>query len=178
MRPFVFARNANLGIRAAAGDVVLMNDDAQLLTPNGLTALRNACQKDPQLGVCSAAIQGIVGNPNQLAGGRDLRPELRTLAFICVYLPHRTLEQLGLLDERFVGYGFEDNDYRRRVLTAGLRLVVTEKCVVDHPGQLPSTFRTRPDLVELTNNNRQLFYGKHGDNRYGRRPRRSTLPRL
>ena len=39
MKPFVFARNVNLGIEAAGdADVILMNDDAtQLRTPYGFT---------------------------------------------------------------------------------------------------------------------------------------------
>jgi hypothetical protein len=39
-KPFVFARNINIGIRATAGDVVLLNDDALLRTPHGFTAMQ------------------------------------------------------------------------------------------------------------------------------------------
>jgi hypothetical protein len=47
------------------------------------------------VGLCSAAIHGLVGNPNQLASsGGDMRLERRTLAFICVCIPHRTIDRI------------------------------------------------------------------------------------
>src|SRR4051812_41521468 len=80
-RPFVFARNANLGIRAADSDVVLLNDDARLLTPYGFTLLTQQMQGQQTIGVCSAGIQGVVGNPRQIASGSAaLRLEPQTLA--------------------------------------------------------------------------------------------------
>jgi len=169
IRPFVFARNANLGIRAASSDVVLINDDARLVVRGGFSEMSKACAQNPRVGLCSAAIRGLVGNPNQLAGGRDMRLERRTLAFVCVYVPRQTINRIGLLDERFVGYGFDDNDYSRRTLAAGLNLAISEKCVVDHSGSLPSTYRAKPDVLQLTENNRKLFYAKYGDSGYGRR---------
>ena len=171
IRPFVFARNANLGIRTASSDVVLVNDDARLVVRGGFSELSQACARSPRVGLCSAAIRGLVGNPNQLAGGRDMRLERRTLAFICD-MPRRTLDRIGLLDERFVGYGFDDNDYSRRTLAGGFDLAVSEKCVVDHSGSLPSTYRAKPDILQLTENNRKLFYAKYGDSGYARRSSR------
>ena len=38
-KPFIFGRNANLGIRAADGDVILLNDDTRLETRGGFTKL-------------------------------------------------------------------------------------------------------------------------------------------
>ncbi len=162
-RPFVFARNANRGIEAAAGDVILMNDDARLVTPGGFTRLSDEVRRRPTLGVCSAGVRGIVGNPRQLAHPRpEFRVEPHGLAFVCVYLPRPVLQRLGPLDERFIGYGFEDNDYCTRVRAAGLQLGTWDGCVVDHSGELPSTYRTRPDLSVQFERNRQLYRQKWG----------------
>src|ERR1039458_598245 len=38
-KPFVFSRNANIGIRHAADDVILLNDDTELMTRGGFTAM-------------------------------------------------------------------------------------------------------------------------------------------
>jgi len=38
--PFIFARNVNLGIAAAWRNVVLLNDDACLITPRGFPCWR------------------------------------------------------------------------------------------------------------------------------------------
>lgn len=160
--PFVFARNANLGITAAAKDVVLLNDDATLLTPGGFSKLAAESLRHPEIGICSAGIRGAVGNPRQLAGATpNLRYEPRAIAFVCVFVPWRTYVQLGPFDERFVGYGFEDNDYCARVVAGGLKIAIWDGCVADH-AELPSTFRTRPDLMTLFEHNRQLYRMKWG----------------
>jgi GT2 family glycosyltransferase len=165
VKPFNFARNANLGIAAAGSDVILLNDDAQLLTPYGFTRLAETMQARGSLGICSAGIKGSVGNSRQIATtGATLRIEPRTLAFICVYIPATIYAQLGVLDDRFSGYGFEDNDYCTRARAEGLELGIWDGCVVDHSGSLPSTFRTRPDLRALFRRNQMLYRKKWGRN--------------
>jgi GT2 family glycosyltransferase len=161
VKPFVFARNANLGIREAASDVILLNDDAKLTTVRGFTLLSQEVRTRHSLGVCSAGIRGEVGNPRQQArSASEFRLEQRALAFVCVYIPRDRFEGIGPLDERFVGYGFEDNDYCARALAANLQLGIWDGCVVDHSGELPSTFRTRPNCLSLFRQNQRLFIEK------------------
>jgi GT2 family glycosyltransferase len=170
-KPFNYSRNANLGIRAAGTDVILLNDDAQLVTPGGLSLLARQARSRPEVGILSAGIRGIAGNPNQTSRGEGgLRPEGRLLAFVCVYIGAPVYDLVGPLDERFAGYGFEDNDYCMRVLAAGLRLAICDECVVDHSGALPSTFRTRSDWPTLMLSNQQLFREKWGRDPYGEEP--------
>jgi GT2 family glycosyltransferase/SAM-dependent methyltransferase len=161
-KPFVFARNANLGIRAAGTDVVLLNDDARPLTPFAFTRLAEHARARPDVGVCSAGIRGVVANPRQVVTGRPDRLTLEpdTLAFVCVYIPWSTYTRVGPLDERFTGYGFEDTDYCIRVRAAGLQLAVWKGCAVDHGGSLPSTYRTRADHAALFRHNQLLFEAK------------------
>jgi GT2 family glycosyltransferase len=162
-RPFVFARNANIGLAAASGsDVILLNDDARLVTPRGLSLMAATARVTSRIGICSAAIRGVVGNPNQKPSRRGMRFEARTLAFVCVFLPRTVITQVGLFDERFTGYGYEDDDYCLRVRNLGLRLGIFDSCVVDHSGVLPSTFRTRTDVSRLIDLNRKLYYEKYG----------------
>src|SRR5262249_12754943 len=91
------------------------------------------------------------------------RLESRVLGFFCVYLPKQVQDAVGPLDERFSGYGFEDNDYCARVLAAGLKLGIWDVCVVDHSGEFPSTFRNRPDIWSLYARNWRLFRDKWGE---------------
>jgi hypothetical protein len=165
VKPFVFARNANLGLRRAGADAILLNDDALLVTPGGLSALARFARAQPEIGICSAGIRGRVANRRQhpaIPGG--FRFEDETLAFVCVYIPSAVYESVGPLDERFVGYGFEDNDYCARVRNAGYRLGIWDECVVDHSGQLPHTYISRPDYKTLYNENKKIFLSKvNGD---------------
>jgi GT2 family glycosyltransferase len=153
-KPFVFARNANIGIAKANSDVILLNDDALLLNKNGLTKL-SKCGP----GIVSAAIHGLVGNRNQAPQCVGVRPEYKMLCFICVFIPKSVQEKLGPLDERFTGYGFDDDDYSKRAVEAGIPLSVFDGCLVDHSGT--PTFRSRDGWVDLMRQNESLFKEKY-----------------
>jgi GT2 family glycosyltransferase len=180
IRPFVFARNVNLGIRVAGdrADIVLMNDDAILHTQNGLTRLAADAAAHPEYGVIAASVDSC-GTPNQIhrsAHGiaierlpQGLREERAMLAFVCVYVPRRTINLVGLLDERFGlqadgtgprGYGCEDDDYCLRVRQTGLKLGVQNDVFVNHT-TLPSTFRHGDRRADVRLHEK-LFREKHG----------------
>ncbi|WP_102958637.1 glycosyltransferase family 2 protein [Mangrovicella endophytica] len=165
-KPFIFARNANRGIAASTRDVILLNDDALLQTIGGFAALARAARSEisgpsQPLGAVASAVSGHVGNPRQrpLPGG-GLRAEPRQLCFVCVYLPRETLDAVGPLDERFAGYGFEDDDYCDRIRAAGLSLAISDACIVDHSRRQASSFRTRRDFAVLTARNQRLYRDK------------------
>ncbi len=159
-KPFVFARNANLGIKRALNDVVLLNDDAVLQTPKGLSILAQAVHERPKLGICSAGITGHVGNVNQYCQeSKGVRAEAQKLAFMCVYISRRVIRAIGPLDERFVGYGYEDDDYCLRAQNAGFQMGTFDTCVVNH-GDVPSTFRAMKDYDQLITANRVRYEEK------------------
>jgi GT2 family glycosyltransferase len=148
VKPFIFARNVNLGIQAAGtDDVVILNDDATLESPMGFTAMQTVARLRTEFGLISATTN-LAGNPEQhrrrLPGVRECRAmhgnSIPTVAFVCVLIPHRTVQAVGLLDERFTAYGWEDNDYCRRVAKRGLVIGISDDCYVDH-ARLQSTFR-------------------------------------
>jgi len=159
-KPFIFARNINIGIAAAGtDDVILLNDDALLKTPGGFSALQEQSRQNPEYGIISA-VTNAVGNPNQEPKGIGLREEARMLCFVCVYIPRRTIEQVGLLDTRYTEYGFDDDDYSLRVRQAGLKLGIFDGCFVDH-ASLRSTFRGN-GFADLKPN-QKLFREKWGE---------------
>jgi GT2 family glycosyltransferase len=161
VQPFVFARNCNLGIKAAGhDDVILLNDDALLRSPGGFTAMLDALRDHPEYGLCGAA-SNHVGNRNQWDLDIGFRDEPRMVCFVCVAIPRRTIEMVGLLDERFVAYGFDDDDYCLRVRRAGLKIAVHDGCLIDH-GSLRSTFRGDPRTPATMDYNARLFKEKWG----------------
>lgn len=163
-KPFIYARNCNLGIAACApDDVILLNDDALLMTQGGFDALALTARAYPEVGVLSAAIAGVVANPSQRPkGGTGLRYTSERLSFVCPYIRREVLDSVGPLDERFVGYGAEDDDYCLRVQQAGLKLATFDGCVVDHSGLLPSTFRVLKRIDPGSVLGMRLFFEKHG----------------
>lgn len=182
-KPFVFARNANSAICVACeDDVILLNDDALLKTPKGFSCLARKAEERPEFGVIASTCNNV-GNLNQhqqviprwpaavAPDLADIREDPRMVCFVCVYIPRRTIREVGLLDERFTDYGCEDDDYCLRVRQAGLKIGIYDGCFVDH-ASLPSQFRGhgggnfRPNL--------RRFIEKHGTDNWGRS--RETSP--
>lgn len=141
IKPFIFSRAINQGIKAAGSDdVVLLNDDAALESPGGFSAVFHAIEEHPEFGLLGG-VTNSTGFPDQQRRPYASTPRVTPIvAFLCVFIPRRTINRVGLLDERFVTYGGEDVDYCRRVRQAGLQVGVFDGCYVDH-NCLPSTFR-------------------------------------
>lgn len=158
-KPFVFARNVNIGIAHAKSDVIVMNDDAILQTPNGLSEMVKF------KGICAASIiesDTLRCNPRQSNQGftKRFRPEHDMVAFICVSIPKQVQEKVGPLDERFVGYGFDDNDYCRRAREKGIPLSIYDGCIVNHRVLTP-TFRSDENWEASMAQNRKLYKEKY-----------------
>lgn len=165
--PFIFSRNCNIGIIAAGDDdVVLLNDDALLKTPGGFSTLQRAAEDDSRYGVIASTCNNV-GNTNQWPrrGCAGLREDPRMVCFVAVLIPRRTIDQVGTLDERFVDYGMDDDDYCFRVRQAGLKIGVHDGCFVDHES-LTSTYRGRGggDFRK----NLELYKEKWGVDNHGR----------
>ena len=162
IKPFCFARNMNLGIKTAGmDDVILLNDDALLVSPGGFTELSQEAEAHPEYGVISAACNNV-GNPNQFQKTvGSLREDPRMVCFIAVYIPRTTIERVGLLDEELTGYGYDDDLYCARLRAAGLKIGIYDGCFVDH-SKLKPTFRGLPNVNDLMAYNRAVYARKGG----------------
>jgi len=163
VKPFIYARNVNLGL-AAAGDfkgLVIMGDDCNVATQYAFDML-DFSANPPVVGISSAAIDGPVGNHQQRFRNDPVILETpNAMAFICVYIRRAVWQKIGRLDERFVGYGCEDTDFCKRVKDAGLKFIVDHRVRVIHNGpDQPSAWRTRPDISAQHVMNKQLLSEK------------------
>lgn len=162
MSPFVFSRNVNIGIQAAGDDdIVILGDDGILMTPFGFTLLQKAADANPEFGIISATTN-LAGNRNQYPQQETgLREEPRMVCFIAVLIPRTTIDSVGLLDEEFIGYGFDDDSYCVRVRRAGLKIGILDDTFVDHTS-LPSTFRSLEYPGPGFHHNAEVFRRKYG----------------
>lgn len=173
VEPFVFARNANIGIRAAGrSDVLLVNDDVEFCHAKTIQTLSELAYSDPAIGIISPRIIGGVGNHEQSAS-RIPKPEPPAveckrpyLAFVCVYIKHAVFDLVGPIDEDFDGYGGEDESYSLSTHKAGFKLAIATNVVVRHGfgiHRLSASFaRTMGNTARSMEAMRQRFRQKHG----------------
>lgn len=160
IKPFIFSRAMNMGIQVAGDDdVVLCNDDALLKTKDGFAIMQHAATRD-DIGIVGA-VTNVTGQPLQQPKNIGLR-EVPHIAFVCVLIPRKTINRVGLLDERYcIDYGVEDLDYCYATRKAGLKVTVHDGCFVDH-ASLKSTFRGEPHTPKSYDKNLALFHKKWG----------------
>jgi len=174
-----FPAAVNAGIAESAGDpVVLLNNDT-VLTRGWLTGLRRHLAADPALGLVGPVTNAIANEARVDAGYADVRGlpawaaawsrahdgetfDIPMLAFFCVAIRRRTLDEVGPLDERF-GLGlFEDGDYNRRVRAAGWRVRCARDVFVHHWQNASFRRLGRDAYFALYEENRRKFEEKWG----------------
>lgn len=109
-----------------------MNDDCCFTREGTVEALEDILAINPDIGLVSPKIIGGVGNVMQSSVGVPLQYSGQRLAFICTLIRREAINKIGLLDERFVGYGWDDDDYCRRATDAGYKMACTANVSVTH----------------------------------------------
>ena len=146
-----YAGGNNQGIRASRGhDIVLLNNDT-VLSPETLARLQahaRSLKGTALLGPSTntetgqdlpsaryQSLQQFFALNRRLKNDKPLVPSIK-LSGLCLYIPRRTLNKVGLLDEKFgLGY-FEDDDYCLRVSDQGGKLFFAKDVFVHHFGSV------------------------------------------
>jgi GT2 family glycosyltransferase len=175
-----FAGGCNVGLREAAGDIlILLNQDA-VVQPGWLEALTSAFDDD-RTGVAGAKILEPDGRTLSHAGGylelpvamgrhigagevdsgqHDEAADVDYVTGASLAVRKDVLDRIGLLDERFYPAFYEDVDLCVRVRNAGRRVVYVPKAVVVHD-EASSTRQHWPSRHYFHYRNRILFVLKH-----------------
>ncbi|HEX8912446.1 MAG TPA: glycosyltransferase, partial [Humisphaera sp.] len=171
-----FPAAANVGIRAAVGEQVLLLNNDTIVTAGWLRRLNAAMASAPDVGLVGP-VSNEVSGPQRVAtdyadlGGLSCFAAERSKAFagrtadvgrlvgFCLLVRRDVFDRVGLLDERFGVGNFEDDDLCRRATAAGFRAVIALDAFVHHHGS--ATFRAAGvDLAGLLDRNRALFEAK------------------
>lgn len=156
-RPFIYARNLNIALRTCPeDDVFLINDDARLVDWKGVERMAETASK-PGVGIVSAGYFLFSNVYDTVWTSR--------VSFNCAYLRRSLLNELGDVDERFAGYGYEDTDYSLRAHVAGYKNMVVGAAVLD--AKVPHTQSFKRVLgaegyEKARNDNSELFMTKWG----------------
>lgn len=173
-----FAGGNNIGMKHCSGDyVVLLNNDTYV-SPGWLKSLIKPLKSNPEIGLCGpvtnnigneAKIDIVYSDMREMEAQADcyiqqMRGELlfvETVAFFCVAVPRKVIDTVGFLDERFRLGFFEDDDYCRRVKTAGYQIAIVEDSFVHH--HLSASFDCLgPERQKIFDQNKQLYEEKWG----------------
>lgn len=173
-----FVATANLGMRFASSDVVLLNSDTEV-TQGWLECLGRCMNSDPAIATATpwsnngeivsiptfCAPNPAPLNADEIAGaiascGTASYPRIPTAVGFCMAISLRAINQVGLFDEAAFGRGYgEENDFCQRVEQAGLRNVVCDDAyVVHHGGASFGPLGLKPD-----ENSMQRLLTKHPD---------------
>lgn len=171
-----FPGACNQGIRASSGAyVLLLNNDTQV-APMWLERLIAHVEADAGVGLVGPSTNFAAGCQRIPAAYKSREEFLafaeeraRThagqsqdatwLVGLCLLIPRRVVDAIGLLDERFGLGNFEDNDYCLRARLAGYRVVWAKDVFIHHEGH--QSFRELGDgFRRLLEENEHRFHAK------------------
>jgi GT2 family glycosyltransferase/lipopolysaccharide biosynthesis regulator YciM len=177
---FGFAGGNNMGIAAAEGDIVLLNNDT-IVTEGWLNRLIACASKHSKAGIIGPMSNYVSGpqlvrdaayNTRTAAGlkkfagqfaRKNIRrsnPIMRVVGF-CMYIKRGVVDKIGGLDDRFGKGNFEDDDFSIRAALAGFESWIAEDCFIHHFGS--RTFAgAKIDLMASLQKNWQIFKDKWG----------------
>lgn len=126
-------------------DVILCNDDMTCVQEDFFHRLASIANKYPRCGLMSPLIDGGVGNELQQYPANGFWPQGAEeiaiqgtaldsipVCFPCVYIKRKLINEIGGLDEKLIGYGFDDNDYCIRTRKAGYMTMITRQLYIRH----------------------------------------------
>lgn len=156
-KPFVFSRAINMGANATPrySDLVILGDDVRFKTLNGIEELSTEAWSSNAAAVAPEVL-GVCGQPAQRAGAYAQKTA-DWVAFICVYIRRRVWAEVGPLDERFTGYGYDDVDWCLRARDHG-EMRIAHKVTVKHLDS--SSYRSQADWRDKYEANRERFDAK------------------
>ena len=142
---FNFARAVNAGIKAVEpDDVIVMNDDVRLLESGTFDTLSKMAYSDSDIGLISPLVDGGCGNLFMRQSRTDLWEDLPSglhfccarggdrVTFACVYMKRSMLNSIGLFDEKFTSYGYDDADMCIRAVKQHWKVAITNRATVQH----------------------------------------------
>lgn len=174
-----FAAANNQGLLAASGRYMVMLNNDTYVTPGWIRTMVNHMMRDPTIGLLGPVTNNI-GNEARIdisygsmdemisSSAKYTLPRmgqifpLRTVAFFCVMLERGTFEKIGPLDEAFGRGFFEDDDYCRRIETAGLKVICAEDVFIHH--HLSASFNKlkQHERQRLFEENKRVYEAKWG----------------
>ncbi len=141
--PFNYSCNVNIAWQeTGANDVILCGDDVRVYGPF-IQTLRDTAYADETVGVSCAQLWG-------------------QSPFVCGYFKRDVIDAVGLMDERYTGYGKEDMDWCKRMEALGYHTQPVE-IPVNHSGGTSfwrGQVEGKYNMEEISGYNNKLYEDK------------------
>ncbi|HEY4391070.1 MAG TPA: glycosyltransferase family 2 protein [Paenibacillus sp.] len=171
-----FAGACNQGIKTSTGDTILLLNNDTVVSHHWLVNLIEVLYSSPGIGIVGPVsnmvipVQRLPQSYSSIEGYHEfsrtfnrsnssLWRDSTAISGFCMLFRRQLIDQIGYLDEEFLGGGFEDIDFAYRALRAGLRLLIAGDTYVHHEGNA-SFKRNSIDMEQLGQRNRRVFLRK------------------
>lgn len=144
-----FAGGCNQGIQAAKGEYILLLNNDTVVTPKWLSNMVQLLDENDDIAMVGPLTNATVGKQMiEVPYGDDLEQmqefarklskskekpwrTLRLVAF-CALIRREVLEEIGLLDTRFLVGNYEDDDFNLRALQTGKKAYICRNSFIHH----------------------------------------------
>lgn len=166
-----FVKAVNQGLNASdAPYVCLLNNDT-LLSEDWLSEMIEVSENNPQIGILNPSSNTLgqylrAGDTvdSYAEGLKDLKgkwQEMSQCVGFCMLVKRAVIGKIGLLDEIFSPYFFEESDFCRRARAAGFKCARAKGSYVYHEGS--ATSKKRPyEKEQMYKKNYDIFCRKWG----------------
>lgn len=142
----------NDGIKIARGEYIAIINDDITVQEGWLDKLRQALEDEDENMVSAPGVEGK-------SVGSGIEEDYQWFPGYCFMLKRETIDKIGLFDEQFSPFNYEDTDYWTRVLKAGGKLVRNYSTTITHKeGHVLHTLK----YDEVSETNKQKYIAKHG----------------
>lgn len=146
------AASWNDGLKLARGEYIAVVNDDITVREGWLDKLRVALEDEEENWVSAPGVEGQ-------ANGTGIEETYQWFPGYCFMLSPNCRRSIGLFDEQFSPFDYEDTDYWTRVLKAGGKLVRNYSTTITHiGGHVLHTL----DYDNVNNVNNAKFQKKHG----------------
>lgn len=167
------ARAKNAGARDPLGSpnikyICFLDNDTRV-TQNWIDKMIAILERNPKIGMIGPLSNNADG-PQNIYNQQDSKNvlEQREPEFLfadsingfCMVMPAEVIRRVGLFDESFGLYGFEDKDLCRRVINSGYDIAIANRAFVEHRGRVSVT-ENRMDWQKLMTAASIKFSQKH-----------------
>ena len=175
-----FSRGINVGLREVNTDVVVLLNNDVLVQPDWLTELIRPLMQADNIGIVGSKLLFPDGTVQHLGAEltyplaqshhhhykqihNDESSALLEVPYVtgaAMAIHHSVLTQIGLLDEMFHPFYYEEVDYCYRAKAAGFRIVVSTQAVAVH-NESTSMNKVQDLKLQTLHRNRYRFVLKH-----------------